>query len=49
MWGTDWPVSLSKTDYGSTLRVVAEEMDFFSNEDKEWILAKSIERVWPFP
>jgi predicted TIM-barrel fold metal-dependent hydrolase len=48
MWGTDWPVSLSKTDYGSTLRVVAEEMDFFSDEDKSWILARSIERVWPF-
>ena len=48
MWGTDWPVSLSKTDYGSTLRVVKDEMDFFSDEEKSRILAKSIERLWPF-
>ncbi len=49
MWGTDWPVSLTKTDYGSTLRVVAEAMDFFTAEDKSWILSKSVERLWPFP
>jgi predicted TIM-barrel fold metal-dependent hydrolase len=48
MWGTDWPVSLDKTDYGSTLRVVAQEMDFFNESDKDWILAKTIERLWPF-
>jgi predicted TIM-barrel fold metal-dependent hydrolase len=48
MWGTDWPVSLSKTDYGSTLRVVTDEMDFFSDADKSWILSRSIERLWPF-
>lgn len=48
MWGTDWPVCLPKTDYGSTLRVVAEAMDFFNEDDKRWVLGKTIERLWPF-
>ena len=48
MWGTDWPVCLSKTDYGSTLRLVKDEMDFFNDEDKRWILGKTIRRLWPF-
>jgi predicted TIM-barrel fold metal-dependent hydrolase len=48
MWGTDWPVSLSKTDYGSTLRLITDAMDFFSDADKSWILSKSVERLWPF-
>jgi len=48
MWGTDWPVCLSKTDYGSTLRLVKDEMDFFNDEDKSWILGKTVRRLWPF-
>ncbi len=48
MWGTDWPVSLSKTDYGSTLRLVRDEMDFFNDDDKSWVLGKTIRRLWPF-
>ena len=49
MWGTDWPVSKSKIDYGKTLELVRDEMDFLTNEDKEWLLSKTIERLWPFP
>ena len=49
MWGTDWPVSKSKIDYGKTLELVRDEMDFLTGEDKEWLLSKTIERLWPFP
>ena len=48
MWGTDWPVSKSKIDYGKTLELVRDEMDFLTGEDKEWLLSKTIERLWPF-
>ena len=49
MWGTDWPVSKRKIDYGKTLELVRDEMDFLTDEDKEWVLSKTIERLWPFP
>jgi L-fuconolactonase len=48
MWGTDWPVSESRTTYDKTLSVVRDDMKFLNDEDKSWILSKSIERVWPF-
>jgi len=28
--------------------VVRDEMKFLSEEDKSWILGKTVERVWPF-
>ncbi len=48
MWGTDWPVSKPKIEYRKTLTLVRDEMDFFNDEDLEWILGKTIERLWPF-
>jgi predicted TIM-barrel fold metal-dependent hydrolase len=49
MWGTDWPVSLRHAKYGETLSVVRDEMKFLNDEDKRWMLSKTVERVWPFP
>ncbi len=48
MWGTDWPVSKPKIEYVKTLELVRDEMDFFNDDDKQWILSKTIERLWPF-
>lgn len=48
MWATDWPVSEWRTTYARTLTVVRDEMKFLNDEDKRWILSKTIERVWPF-
>lgn len=48
MWGTDWPVSGNRLTYGQALELVRDEMDFFTAEDKDWILGKTIERLWPF-
>jgi hypothetical protein len=28
--------------------MVRDEMKFLSDEDKSWMLSKTIERVWPF-
>jgi predicted TIM-barrel fold metal-dependent hydrolase len=49
MWGTDWPVSKSHATYTQTLTVVRDDMKFLNDDDKSWMLSKTIERVWPFP
>ncbi len=49
MWGTDWPVCLSRATYAQTLSVVRDEMDFFTPEDKEWVLGKTALQLWQFP
>jgi L-fuconolactonase len=49
MWGTDWPVSERHSTYTQALTSVRDEMKFLNEEDKSWMLSKSIERVWPFP
>lgn len=48
MWGTDWPVSERHATYGQALTVVRDEMRFLNDNDKSWMLSKTIERVWPF-
>ncbi|MGA7340789.1 MAG: amidohydrolase family protein [Terracidiphilus sp.] len=48
MWATDWPVDLTWTTYARALNVVREEMKFLNEDDKRWILARTVERVWPF-
>ena len=47
MWATDWPVCLPHATYAQTLAVVRDEMKFLNEEDKMWMLSKTIERVWP--
>jgi predicted TIM-barrel fold metal-dependent hydrolase len=49
MWGTDWPVCLKQASYAETLAVVRDEMDFFTPEDREWVLGKTALRLWQFP
>jgi L-fuconolactonase len=49
MWATDWPiVENSNATYGQALTVVRDEMKFLNADDRQWILSKTIERVWPF-
>jgi predicted TIM-barrel fold metal-dependent hydrolase len=48
MWATDWPIIESWSTYDKALSVVRDEMKFLNAEDREWILSKTIERVWPF-
>lgn len=48
MWGTDWPVCLSRAEYGQTLRVVRDEMQFITPEDLEWVLGRTVLRLWSF-
>ena len=48
MWGTDWPMVEPYCGYARALAVVRDEMKFLNEDDKSWILSKTIERVWPF-
>jgi L-fuconolactonase len=48
MWATDWPIAQERATYAQRLRVVQEGMGFLNDEDKRWMLSKTVERVWPF-
>jgi L-fuconolactonase len=50
MWSTDWPIveNTPNATYEKALTVVRDEMPFLNAADKEWILSKTVERVWPF-
>jgi predicted TIM-barrel fold metal-dependent hydrolase len=48
MWGTDWPLVQAHCSYAQTLSLVRDELKFLNSEDKEWILGKTVELVWPF-
>jgi len=48
MWGTDWPVCLSAAEYAQTLTAVRDEMTFFTPADLEWVLGKTVLKLWPF-
>jgi L-fuconolactonase len=49
MWATDWPIVENVSTYERALSVVRDEMKFLNAEDKQWVLNKTIQRVWPFP
>ena len=48
MWGTDWPLVESHCGYAKALAVVRDEMKFLNDEDKSWILGRTVERIWKF-
>ena len=48
MWGTDWPICLAKCSYAQTLSMVRGQMTFLNEDDKHWMLNKTIQRVWNF-
>jgi predicted TIM-barrel fold metal-dependent hydrolase len=48
MWGTDWPLVERHCGYARALAVVRDEMKFFNDDDKRWILGGTVEKLWPF-
>ena len=49
MWATDWPIAKERATYSQRLTVVRDDMKFLNPADKEWMLSKTVEQVWPFP
>lgn len=48
MWGTDWPIVNNHATYAKALAMVRDEMPFLNAEDKQWMLSKTVRRVFPF-
>lgn len=48
MWATDWPIAKELASYRQRLAVVRDDMNFLNASDKEWMLCKTVEQVWPF-
>jgi predicted TIM-barrel fold metal-dependent hydrolase len=48
VWGTDWPVHEKQTIYAKILSVVRDDMKFLNEDDKSWILSKTVQKLWAF-
>ena len=49
MWATDFPIiENSGAHYSQALTLIRDDTPFLNDEDKNWMLSKTIERVWPF-
>jgi hypothetical protein len=49
MWATDWPiVENSGATYAQALTLIRDDTPFLSEEDKRWMLSRTISQVWPF-
>jgi predicted TIM-barrel fold metal-dependent hydrolase len=48
MWGTDWPISLKQLPYDKAVALYRDHLDFLPASDREQILSKTVQQVWPF-
>jgi L-fuconolactonase len=48
MWGTDWPISLKQVTYPQAVELFRDHLDFFTPDDRAWMLSKTVQQVWPF-
>lgn len=48
MWGTDWPAVEEYCGYGQALALYRDEIKFFNDDDRKWILGETALRLWPF-
>jgi len=48
MWGTDWPISLKRLPYDKAVALFRDHLDFLPANDREQILSKTVQEVWPF-
>ena len=48
MAGTDWPLVEGYCGYAKAVAIVRDQMQFLNDDDKSWMMSKTIERVWPF-
>jgi L-fuconolactonase len=46
--GTDWPLVEGYCGYAKAVAIVRDEMKFLNDDDRSWMMSKTIERVWPF-
>ena len=47
MWASDCPYQLSEpNNYGDSVALITDRIDFFSAEEKDWVLRKTAEKVY---
>ncbi|HEX3728091.1 MAG TPA: amidohydrolase family protein [Pirellulales bacterium] len=49
MWGTDWPLVEQYCGYARALALFRDEIEFFNDDDRRWILGQTARRLWPLP
>jgi len=48
MWGSDWPAVDEFCGYTKALQLYRDEIKFFNDDDRKWILGGTAKRLWPF-
>jgi L-fuconolactonase len=48
MWDTNWPVSLAQLPYARIVELYRDHLDFLTADEREAILSKTVQRIWPF-
>jgi predicted TIM-barrel fold metal-dependent hydrolase len=48
MWGTDWPAVDDYCGYAKALALYRDEIKFFSDDDRRWVLGQTALKLWPF-
>jgi predicted TIM-barrel fold metal-dependent hydrolase len=48
MWGTDWPGVEDYCGYARALALYRDEIKFFNDDDRKWILGQTALVLWPF-
>jgi L-fuconolactonase len=48
MWGTDWPMVEKYCGYAKALALYRDELAFFTEADRRWILGGTALQLWPF-
>jgi predicted TIM-barrel fold metal-dependent hydrolase len=48
MWATDFPWITQQCGYDRCLRLITDELDFLTDEDRRWLLGETATRLWGF-
>jgi len=49
MWATNWPVSLEQIAYANAVRLYRDHLGFLTPSEREDLLSRTANRIWPFP
>lgn len=49
LWGSDWPLVREQCGYTNCLDLYRREWGWLSDEDREWILYRTIKKLYPKP
>lgn len=47
LWGSDWPLVRNQCGYERALALYTREWDWLTDEDRQWVLCKTVEKLYP--